>query len=311
MSFQASDLSLSLSQLQRWMQSVITHPAGIEAGAIGQPARSAINADKPSLSEIIPPSQRLGSADRLRVYGNAYFARLLECLRAEFPAMVAALGESAFDGLAFGYLLEHPSESYTLARLASQLPTHLARTRPPRDPDADPNAPDFADFLIDLATLERTYSEVFDSSGPEHARPLTAADFEGLSVEKFSSARLVLHDCVRLLVLRFPVHLFASAVRQQGESELPDPRLTHLVVTRREFVVRRIEVSPIQFALLAALQKGDSIGNAIENIQTDDATDVAQLANDLRHWFHDWAAAPLFQRVEFSESLSERRALVD
>ena len=159
----------SLDQLQRWMQSVITHPAGIEAGVMSDSSREASEVGAGRLDEVVLPSQRLSSADRLRVYGNAYFARLLECLRAEFPAMVKALGEEAFEGLAFGYLLKHPSCSDTLTRLAATLPEYLEETRPPRESlesGVDSNeetAPDFADFLIDLARLERTYSEVFDA----------------------------------------------------------------------------------------------------------------------------------------------------
>ena len=136
-----SDDSRSLDQLQGWMQSVITHPAGIETGASSDSARTALGVEVDELDDVVCRSQRLSSADRLRIYGNAYFARLLECLRAEFPAMVKALGEEAFDGLAFGYLLEHPSQSYTLSRLAAALPEHLARTRPPREPDSDQTRP--------------------------------------------------------------------------------------------------------------------------------------------------------------------------
>lgn len=292
-----SDDSRSLGQLQRWMQSVITHPAGIEAGANSDPARTALGDEVDELDDVVCRSQRLSSADRLRIYGNAYFARLLECLRAEFPAMVQALGEEAFDGLAFGYLLEHPSQSYTLSRLAAALPEHLAKTRPPREPDGDQNSPDFADFLIDLASLERTYSEVFDGPGPEHALPLKPSDLEGLSVEQFADSRLVLHDCVRLLTLRFPVHEYATAVRHGEDSDFPDARPTLLVVTRRDFIVRRFEVSPIQFALLAALQRGSSVGEALLAIQPHNETDASQLATDLRRWFLEWASAPLFQQV--------------
>ena len=292
-----SDDSRSLDQLQRWMQSVITHPAGIEAGASSDSARMAVGADVNELDDVVCRSHRLSSADRLRIYGNAYFARLLECLRAEFPAMVQALGEEAFDGLAFGYLLEHPSQSYTLSRLAAELPGHLSKTRPPREPDDDQNSPDFADFLIDLAILERTYSEVFDGTGPEQALPLKPSDLEGLSVEQFADSRLVLHDCVRLLSLRFPVHEYATAVRHGEDSDFPEARPTFLVVTRRDFLVRRFKVSPIQFALLAALQRGSSVGEALLAIRPHDDADLAQLATDLRRWFGEWAAAPLFQRL--------------
>lgn len=289
--------SRSLDQLQRWMQSVITHPAGIEAGASSDSARMTVGTDVNELDDVVCRSQRLSSADRLRIYGNAYFARLLECLRAEFPAMVQALGEEAFDGLAFGYLLEHPSQSYTLSRLATELPGHLAKTRPPREPDGDQDSPDFADFLIDLASLERTYSEVFDGPGPEQTPPLKPSDLEGLSVEQFAESRLVLHGCVRLLSLRFPVHEYATAVRHREEADFSDARPTHLVVTRRDYIVRRFEVSPIQFALLAALQRGSSVGEALLAIQPRDEANLSQLATDLRHWFLEWASAPLFQRL--------------
>ena len=293
-----SDDPRSLGQLQRWMQSVITHPSGIEAGANSDSARVDLGADHvEDLDDVVCRSQRLSSADRLRIYGNAYFARLLECLRAEFPAMVKVLGEEAFDGLAFGYLLEHPSQSYTLTRLAAALPEHLAKTRPPREPDGDQNSPDFADFLIDLAILERTYSEVFDGPGPEQALPLKPSDLEGLSVEQFAESRLVLHDCVRLLSLRFPVHEYATAIRHGENSDFPTALPTFLVVTRRDYIVRRFEVSPIQFALLAALQRRSSVGEALLAIRPHDETDLAQLATDLRRWFGEWASASLFQRL--------------
>jgi hypothetical protein len=352
----------SLDQLQRWMQSVITHPAGIEAGVMSDRSRGVIDVETKRLDEVVLPSQRLSSADRLRVYGNAYFARLLECLRAEFPAMVHALGEEAFDGLALGYLLEHPSRSDTLTQLASRLPEYLEQTRPPRESlevaaDSNPEAaPDFADFLIDLSRLERTYGEVFDGAGPEnevrpelnvgwdqlassagppsvsvvsswwagaakrhwsHPRAMTSTTMpkldsevaghadglleEGLTAEQFAQSRIVLHECVRLVSLKFPVHEYITAVRHNAEATFPDARPTLLVVTRRDFIVRRFEVTPVQFALLAALQRGDTVGNgllATHAAQANDHADLTQLATDLRQWFFDWAAAPLFLRID-------------
>ena len=302
----------SLDQLQRWMQSVITHPAGIEAGVMSDSSRGVIDLGARPLDEVVLPSQRLSSADRLRVYGNAYFARLLECLRAEFPAMVRALGEAAFDGLAFGYLLEHPSQSDTLTRLAATLPEYLEQTRPPREAlqtgadSIEENSPDFADFLIDLARLERTYNEVFDGAGPEAVSAQAGGQaggwpYAGLTPELFVQSRIVLHECVRLVALRFPVHEYITAVRRNIEASFPEARTTLLVVTRRDFIVRRIEVTPIQFALLTALQQGDSIGNALlaaHAAQLSGSADLTQLANDVHHWFFEWTAAPLFQRIE-------------
>ena len=226
--------------------------------------------------------------------------------------MVKALGEEAFEGLAFGYLLEHPSRSDTLTRLAATLPEYLEETRPPRESlesGVDSNeetAPDFADFLIDLARLERTYSEVFDGAGPEvvlvpGGGQAGGLPYGGLTPEQFAQSRIVLHECVRLVSLTFPVHEYITAVRHNTEATFPDARPTLLVVTRRDFIVRRFEVSPVQFALLTALQQGDCVGDALlaaHASQPSGSSDITQLATDLRQWFFEWTAAPLFLRIE-------------
>ena len=77
-------------------------------------------------------SKRRTSVERLEVYANAYYARLLECLRDEFPALLHAVGEEVFDGLAFGYLQAYPSTSYTLSNLSRNFARFLEETRPPR-----------------------------------------------------------------------------------------------------------------------------------------------------------------------------------
>ena len=52
---------------------------------------------KPKRSSL--RSQALTALERLAIYGHAYYARLLECLREEFPVLKHALGEELFDEL--------------------------------------------------------------------------------------------------------------------------------------------------------------------------------------------------------------------
>ena len=86
-------------------------------------------------------------------------------------------------------------------------------------------------------------------------------------------------------------------VRHGEDPDFPKARSTYLVVTRRDYIVRRFEVSSIQFALLTALQQGSSVGEALLAMPPHDAADLAQLATDLRRWFLEWTSAPLFQRL--------------
>src|ERR1700730_17054771 len=164
-----------LAQIQRWLQDVITHPDRVEAGLSSPEAGAEVDHTPDRIEDVVEPSKRRTSIERLEVYANAYYARLLECLRDEFPALLHAAGEEVFDGLAFGYLQSYPSQSYTLSELSRRFAQYLEETRP-RDEDEEGGAPSWPDFMIDLVRLERCYSEVFDGPGAERLTPLRAPD---------------------------------------------------------------------------------------------------------------------------------------
>lgn len=288
----------ALEQVQNWMQAVIMHPDGVVAGIGSEPARRQIDVAAEEVEQVVRRSRSQSSIERLQIYANAYYARLLECLREEFPALVHALGQETFDGFAFGYLQEYPSQSYTLANLGRHFPRFLAETRP-ADTAGEEDGPTWPELLIDMATVERIYSEVFDGPGIEGGRILQAEDLSGIRPEQWPEARLIPVPCLRLLSLRYPVHDYVSAVRHQTEAVLPEPSPTCLVITRREYVVRRSTVSPTEYQLLKALVAGETVGRAIEHAAETAESDT--LAANLHGWFRDWAAAAYFERVELPD----------
>src|SRR6188472_2248325 len=99
------------------MQAVITHPGGVVAGIGAESARQHAVVAPEQIEAVVARSQALSGIERLEVYSRAYFARLLECLHSQFPMLAKALGHDLFDRFACGYLEQHPSQSYTLARL--------------------------------------------------------------------------------------------------------------------------------------------------------------------------------------------------
>jgi len=289
--------AIPLNILQRWMQSVIVHPHGIEAGVASSEATDLIDGSAENVEGVILPSSQQTSLDRLRIYGNAYFGRLLECLRSQYPAVRHAAGDEAFDGLAFGYLVSHPSQTYTLAALGKSFESYLRQTRPARSEESTSDAFDFADFLIDLARLETVYNEVFDGPGPERVPSLSADALTGLTPEQFADSVLKCHACVRLLQLHFPVHEYATAVRRGAVPAPPVPRTVWLVVTRRDYVVRRFELTQPQYQLLSALSQNQTVGVALQSLCSDPTFDPRTLKEDLKTWFRDWTAAPLFAEL--------------
>ena len=284
------------------MQSVIMHPEGVEAGIESTDARSVIDVAIDQVERVICRSSAQTSIERLHVYANAYFARLLEVLASEFPAMVYALGEDLFQDFAFGYLQQFPSQTYTLSDLSAKFPEYLALTRPSRETaDAEP---DWADFLVDLATLERTYSDVFDGPGVEGKHLLDASELREIAWDRWPGVRLVPVPCLKLIHLRFALHEYATAVRHKEHPDLPEPSPTWLVVTRRGYVVRRIAVTEVEFAALAVLVGGGTIAASLQAAQNRWQGDCDRLATEVQRWFRDWSAAGYFQRIVDVEDAS-------
>jgi hypothetical protein len=292
-----------LEQIQRWMQAAIMHPVGVAEGIASAEARGHIDVGPDEAETVVTRSRALTALQRLAIYGYAYYARLLECLREEFPVLKHAVGEEVLDAFAVGYLQQYPSRSYTLFQLGVNFPRYLAETRP--DGGGEGLPADWPDFLIDLATLERTFNEVFDGPGVEGERLLDADRLRALSAERLLEARLVSVPCLRLLVLRYPVHRYFTAVRRHEDPDPPGPAETCLAITRRRYVVRHFELSRPAYEFLHALVAGEPVGVAIRRAAESASPDLERLATNLQAWFHDWAAEGFFRAVNLREDLSD------
>jgi len=291
-----------LNRVQRWFQAVVTHPEGVEAGARSAEARQLINLPPRQLEKIITRSRALSAAERLAIYANAYHTRLLECLGEVYPMFKRTLGEEAFDALAFGYLQDYPSRSYTLNELGRHFPHYLQETRPgANEADGEPALlEDWPDFVIDLARLEWAIYDVFDGVGIE-GQPLLQADrLSAIPPERWPEVRLAPVPCLRLLLMRFPVNEYYTALRQAKSGvavPVPLARESFVALTRRQFIVRRYDLSQTQFGLLRAIQQGETLGQAVAQAASGTGTDVDQLATNLKLWFRNWTAEGFFQSV--------------
>jgi hypothetical protein len=292
-----------LSTIQRWFQSVISHPQGISSGIDTEEAQKLIAMKRSELEQVIRRSKNLTAEERLGIYANAYYARLLECLRESFPVLAKTLGHEVFDEFAFDYLQQYPSKSYTLNRLGDHFAKFLDDTRPDRTYAAASPQPDWPDFLIDLARLEWNIEKVFDGPGNEAKPILLAGDLQKLSAEQFGQSKLIPVVSLQLLEFKFPVNDYYTSARKAKESSdcppPPDARRQFLALTRRDFVVRRTELSEPQHALLAALKELQPVTQAISAAADYTDSTPEQFATQIGQWFQAWTAAGFFARIEF------------
>jgi len=282
-----------LDVIQRWFASVITHPEGVEAGVSSEAAQRYIHMNRDELERVVTRSENLTAEQRLGIYANAYFARLLEVMRDSFPVLTLAMGQDAFDAFAMDYLQRYPSRSYTLDRLTERFAEYLEATRP------DDGAA-WATFLIDLARLEQTIAEVFDGPGVEGHATLTAENLAAVAPDQWEAARIEPAPCLRLMRFEYPVNAYWTAARHTPEDQpvdLPEPGVEHVAISRRDYIVRRYTLTAAQYALLEAVVDGCSLADAIQRAASVSDEPDAVFGEQLRGWFAYWTAEQLFVGV--------------
>ncbi|MEX0977329.1 MAG: DNA-binding domain-containing protein [Pirellulales bacterium] len=280
-----------LLRIQRWMQAAIMHPGGIIGGVASPQAREHLDVSLADIEQVLTRSHSMSAVDRLEVYGNAYYARLIECLREEFPVLRRALGAEAFDAFAVGYLENYPSQTYTLIQLGSNFPRYLAESTP-RDEEMPAH---WVDFVVDLAQFELAVGEIFDGPGSEGQPLLDVQQLLTLPQSRIVEVRLECVPCLRLIHLRCPVHRYYDAVRGENEATPPGPEETHLALIRRRFVVHHHELSKTGYELLIRLAHGESLGMSLDGVMTDGKLSSVAIAPNLRAWFLEWSAAGFFR----------------
>lgn len=265
----------SLSELQRWLVEAISHGADVESALSRPTAQALLSSDQ--VAALIKGPGPLGAAAGVAIYHRMYQLRLREALEIDFPALQAAVGRERFLGLVQGYLEVHPSRSWTLNRLGDDWPAHLRQVAEP--------------WVAELAQLE--LEQTFAIQSPSSPK-ITPADLAQISPERFAEARLRTIPSLRLLVTEHDVLRLYLAYRDDEPLRPPAPERTRIAVYRDERT-EQFALLEAPHRMLAALAKGQTLGEAIEVAYPDPTEDDA---SELQSCLADWTARGLFAAVE-------------
>ncbi len=240
-----------LARLEHWMQAVVMHPEGAEAGLRSRQARRLVPAAAARPETVVLPSRQLTSVERLEIYAHMYYARLIEVMEAEYPTLRQILGPHAFAVACRQFVASNPSRTRTLGSLSARFPDFLAKTLPRTHRNG---------LAVDVARIERAMEDVFDAP---RAEPLTATEFAALGAGNWEGVTLRVTPALQLLKLRYPANAFMNALRRGERPRAPRPRATFAIVFRRGFQVMRRDQEPEQFRLLEALVAGRPLAAAV------------------------------------------------
>lgn len=164
------------------------------------------------------------AADRVNIYANMYLSRLVDALRADFPKLLALLGEACFFELGAAYARSHPSEHYDIGRFGRLLSAFLhAHPELALRPDA-----------VDLAELEWARAEVFVEATSAALARETLAD---LLAQNPTGARITLVPGIRVLRLAHDVVPLFRHLDDGTQPSEPSACPTALVVWRPKYEV--------------------------------------------------------------------------
>jgi hypothetical protein len=286
------DSTAELRSFQRLMAAVVVRPLDAEDNLQskwidGRPMEKVA-------AEFIKPNDRLTSFERLQLYNQMYWYRILEAMRDDCPGLQAALGEERFSRLSKAFLSRFPSRSFTLRNLCSRLEKFI-RDNPRL------TAPRTA-LAVEIARFEWAQTVAFDGG----ALPVVAA--EDLARTPPTRLRLGLQPYLTLLSLSFPIDTYVLSVKRRDamrseasnapdsklarksvrRARLPRPAPTFVAVHRHNNRLFYKRLDPAAFRILGALDRGTTLTRAIA------AAGPKVRPSQVRAWFASWMALGWF-----------------
>jgi Putative DNA-binding domain len=239
-----------LALLQHWMKTVVT-----ERGSLTEKLQSATQQHGLRIEDVVAEKRGLSAHQRLSIYTSGYVLRLIECLRADFPALRKFVGDSVFDAFAKAYIISEPPKSPSLFALSAGFPQFLAETKPEDKPLSEMTT--LLDLPPELARLERARTEVMRASGTENDPSATAS----FSPAEIFSQELMLQatPCLRLLELKFPLVGFLKELDQRERPKPPVPGISFAAIGRSNYRLHIQEVTAWQFTFLKACERPVSL----------------------------------------------------
>ena len=215
---------------------------------------------------------------RLRIYQQAYTARLAAALRDNFGVLPRVLGDDGFDALARAYVAAHPSQHPSIRWFGDRLPAFMAT----RDDLVLHPA------LIDLARIEWALRSAFDAAD---ALPLTADDLSQVAADRWPALVFRPVPSLAWLPMQWNVAPVWRALQGDDDPDLPEPQaLDHVVLIWRLGLAPRWRTLDGPAArLLRAVLDGETFADLCALAAGDVGDDQAALhaASALRGWIND------------------------
>jgi hypothetical protein len=234
-----------------------------------------------------PPSERLA------IYNEQYWYRLLTVLQENYPLVARLLGYWEFNRIATDYLHLHPSRAPYLEGLPWGFPAFLKS----RYGQAECGIGAADARLIRSAEIDLAAFRAFHAPGLE---PLDPRRLSPEAVECLGTRPLILQPWLTLVEEEEGL-VECRRLVLEGHSGLPDIEIgkNHWAALRRDGAVAWTSLSPTRFRLLSLLSQGETLERACDIVAEQlPEMEAQRFADSLGSWFAEWTGQGWFALPE-------------
>jgi hypothetical protein len=274
-----------LKNLQEWFAGVITQP--IDSNSRINPTAPSGKTTASEAAMFIVPSPTLTPIQRIEIYNQQYWWRLLSSLHEIFPLVTRLFGYSDFNmQIGIPYLSACPPNQWSLNAIGSRMiewidTYYLADDKP---------------LVRDAVLLDWNFNHLFTAAQmpPLHADTKASSD----AFTALLAVKLYLQPSVALLqfdsdLLTFRKELLAEEPDFWFENPFPnlERKKLHIALYRsRHQHITYDELSAVEYCLLQHFQSGSSIEECCDWLEKQEDAIAEEASIGLQQWIHGWIA---------------------
>lgn len=229
-----------------------------------------------NIEQKIVNAPQISIEERVEIYRQGYYLRLIDILSREFSVLKKVLGEPAFDALCRDYIDAHPSTHFSVRTYGRHMVNYLS------------SLPTITPLQLELAEFEWAFGKVID--GPDGSQ-LTIEDMVAIPPEAWGELCLELHPSLWLQPLRLNTpQIWQAIFNNNPEKPIPDMEVSKEPITwllwRFNQQAHYYPANKNHLIMIQAIQANQNFPEICEALcETMAVEEVAQFAGStLREW---------------------------
>lgn len=269
----------TLSTLQEWMGKTITQSLQRSHELPEHSQMQAMN--------YIAPSLTLKPHQRLEIYHQQYWWRLIKAMQDNFPTVFRLFGEGPFQwDLCVPYLSVYPPEHWAIFRLGEKFPEWLSTHYHAED----------RTLVLTCAAIDAAVGHAYWCA----QRPVV--NFEHMSQKEILNQKLFLQPFIHLFELSADFFSFRENLLKNPSEHYNANAFPQMSYGKQYFVLYRTptnviawrHISRSEFWMLSQFKKGSTINQACEKLEIMRGTLLEEALATIPLWFKQWTVLEWF-----------------